>query len=527
MTSLTNFIKYTGNQFATIAADGITAGDTSNFVDSGSYSLNALLSGSIYGGFPGNKITVIASPTSTGKCLRGTELINFYFNRLDDLDLFLALNPESKDHSHFVFRSKRNIHVGKYKFEMTYAQLVNKLAPNRIIGEQVEVDIPIYVETPIGFTKINAVIEKPACDIIRTTFDNGQIYETSAEHLFSYNGQPIKAKDAVIIDTMDGITAVILKEHIANETVFDISIDSPHWYISRDDGVIHHNSFFALGAAKHFLEQTPNGIVLLFESESAITKAMLVERGIDVNRFGVIPISTVQEFRTQSLKIIENYEKEAIKDRVPLFFILDSLGMLSTLKEMTDSVEGSDTRDMTRAQLIKATFRVLTLRLGRANIPMIVTNHVYAAVGAGLYAGNIQSGGTGSQYSSSTILSLTKAKEKDATNEVIGAIISVTATKSRLTKENSKIKCLIRYDGGLDRYYGLLDLAEEAEIFKKVSTRYEMPDGSKVFGKAILNNPNKYYTKDVLDQLDDFCKKKFLYGVMNNNEIVDDSEEIE
>ncbi len=354
MTSLTDFIKYTGNQFATIASDGITAGDVSNFVDSGSYTLNALLSGSIYGGFPGNKITVIASPTSTGK------------------------------------------------------------------------------------------------------------------------------------------------------------------------------SFFALGAAKHFLEQNPTGIVLLFESESAITKAMLVERDIDVKRFGVIPISTVQEFRTQALKIIENYEKESPKDRVPLFFVLDSLGMLSTIKEMTDSAEGSDTRDMTRAQLIKATFRVLTLRLGRANIPMIVTNHVYAAVGAGLYAGNIQSGGSGSQYSSSTILSLTKAKEKDATNEVIGAIISVTATKSRLTKENSKIKCLIRYDGGLDRYYGLLDIAEEAEIFKKVSTRYEMPDGSKVFGKAIMNNPNKYYTKDILDQLDDYCKKKFLYGVMNHDELnTDEGDDIE
>lgn len=517
MTSLTDFIKYTGNQFATIASDGITAGDVSNFVDSGSYTLNALLSGSIYGGFPGNKITVIASPTSTGKCLRGTESINFYFDSLHELDLFLKFNEDYS--TNLEFTVKKNNKSSKYKFEMTYGELVDKLAPNRIVGEQVAVDIPIYVETPMGFSQINAVIEKPICDIIRLVFDNGQIYETSTEHLFSQNGIPVTAEKATVVDTMNGVAAVISKEIVAQETVFDISIVSPHWYISRDDGVIHHNSFFALGAAKHFLEQNPTGIVLLFESESAITKSMLVERNIDVNRFGVIPISTVQEFRTQALKIIENYEKESPKDRAPLFFILDSLGMLSTAKEMIDSAEGSDTRDMTRAQLIKATFRVLTLRLGRANIPMVVTNHVYAAVGAGLYAGNIQSGGSGSQYASSTILSLTKAKEKDATNEVIGAIISVTATKSRLTKENSKIKCLIRYDGGLDRYYGLLDLAEEAEIFKKVSTRYEMPDGSKVFGKAIMNNPNKYYTKDILDQLDEFCKKKFLYGIMNHNEI--------
>jgi RecA/RadA recombinase len=354
MSSITEFLKLTGNEFASVAEDGVTAGDISGWVDSGSYALNALLSGDIYKGFPGNKIVVIGADPATGK------------------------------------------------------------------------------------------------------------------------------------------------------------------------------TFFALGAAKNFLDQNKDGIVICFESESAITKEMLVERGIDTKRFGIVPVSTVQEFRTQALRIVDNYEKQNKNERQPLLLILDSLGMLSTEKELNDSVEGKDTRDMTRAQLIKAAFRVLTLRLGRAGIPMIVTNHVYEDVGGGPYASKVQAGGQGAVYASSTILTLSKAKERDAsTNEVIGAVITVTATKSRLTKENSKVKCLIRYDGGLDRYYGLLELAEEAGVFKKVSTRYELENGTKVFGKTIMENPEKYFTDDVLKRINEYVKRKFCYGSGKNETGITESVEDE
>lgn len=217
--NLTDFIKVTENEFASIADDGIAAGDVSGWIDSGSYAFNAVLAGSIFGGFPKNKITMIGSPTSTGK------------------------------------------------------------------------------------------------------------------------------------------------------------------------------TFFALGAAKYFLEANPTGLVICFETESAITKKMLQDRGIDTKRFGVVPVSTVQEFKVQSVRILNNYEKDKPKDRVPLMFILDSLGMLSTTKEMADTDAGADTKDMSRAGQIKAAFRVLTLKLGRVNVPVIVTNHVYADIMGGIYAAPVQSGG--------------------------------------------------------------------------------------------------------------------------------------
>jgi len=141
-------------------------------------------------------------------------------------------------------------------------------------------------------------------------------------------------------------------------------------------------TFFSLSIVKYFLQNNPEAQVIYFETESAIEKNMLSDRGIDIKRVGLVPVSTVQEFRTQSIKIIDSYMKLKKADRPPLLFVLDSLGMLSTTKEIQDATDGKETRDMTRAQVIKSIFRILSLKLGQAEIPMIVTNHTYDVVGA-------------------------------------------------------------------------------------------------------------------------------------------------
>lgn len=339
MSILESMIKSIDNEYASIADDGISAGDVSGWVDTGSYALNALVSGTIHGGFPGNKVIAIASEPGVGK------------------------------------------------------------------------------------------------------------------------------------------------------------------------------TYLAMSACLSFLQSNPNGYVLYFESESAITKQMLLERGIDTKRVVIIPVTTVQEFRTQVLKVIDNYEKIKDQEKPPLFMVLDSLGQLSTEKEMNDSLDGKDVSDMTRAKLVKGTFRTITLKLGRVNVPLLVTNHVYDDITGGIYATKKMGGGSGITYASSLILTLTKAKEKDSlTNEVTGVIVTVTTAKSRLTKENQKIKILIRYDSGLDRYHGLLELAEAAGIFKKVSTRFELPDGSKMFGKAIMREPEKYFTEEVLEKINEYVNRVFKYG---------------
>jgi RecA/RadA recombinase len=200
---LKDMVKTTGNEFASIVEDGIDGGDVTGFVDTGVYALNALLSGSLYGGMPANKIMALAGESATGK------------------------------------------------------------------------------------------------------------------------------------------------------------------------------TFFALSIVKTFLEANPDGVCMYFDSEAAVTSDMFRTRNIDTRRVAVIGVATVEEFRNQAVKVVDNYLKMPVADRKPMIMILDSLGMLSSSKEMNDTAEGKDTRDMTRAQVTKATFRVLTLKLGKAGIPLIMTNHTY------------------------------------------------------------------------------------------------------------------------------------------------------
>ena len=269
-------------------------------------------------------------------------------------------------------------------------------------------------------------------------------------------------------------------------------------------------TFFCLGMVQSFLANDPDAGVIYFESESAISKQMIEERGIDSQRMMLVPVTTVQEFRTQAIKILDKYLEQKAEDRKPLMFVLDSLGMLSTSKELADSADGKDTRDMTRAQVVKAIFRVLTLKLGKANVPMVVTNHTYDVVGAYVPTKEM-GGGSGLKYAASTIIYLSKSKEKDG-KEVVGNIIKAKAAKSRLTKENSLVETRLFYDArGLDKYYGLLELGEKYGVFERKGNRVVVGESS-VYPSVILASHEKYFTEEVMEKLDWAAGQEFKYG---------------
>ena len=282
-------------------------------------------------------------------------------------------------------------------------------------------------------------------------------------------------------------------------------------------------TFFVLGVVQKFLTDNPDGGVIYFDTEAAVTKDMMKSRGIDTRRVVVSEPESIEGFRTSAVKMLDNYighdrlSREK-KEKPPMMMVLDSIGMLSSVKELDDVASGSDKRDMTKAQLLRGTFRVLSLKLAKANVPLLVTNHTYEVVGSYIPMKEM-SGGAGLKYASSTICYLGKKKDRED-KDVVGNIIKVEMHKSRFTKENKKIEVKLSFDKGLDRYYGLLDLAEKHGIMKKVSTRYELPDGAKVFGKQINANPTKYFTDDVMSQLEVAAGKEFLYG--REGDIIED-----
>mgnify|MGYP001444436224 FL=1 len=333
---LDNVIKDSGNEFASIVSDGVAAGDTSSFVDTGSYIFNAVVSGSLFGGIPSNKVTALAGESSTGK------------------------------------------------------------------------------------------------------------------------------------------------------------------------------TFFALSVVRNFLDNNSNGGVIYFESESALSKDIIESRGIDSKRMVIFPVATIEEFRTQAVRIVDKYMKEPKEDRQPLMFVLDSLGMLSTSKEMEDISNDKQVRDMTKSQLIKGAFRVLTLKLGQASIPMLVTNHTYDVIGSYVPMKEM-GGGAGLKYAASTIIYLSKSKEKEGT-DLVGNIIKCEAKKSRLSKEGAKVATRLFFDDrGLDKYYGLIELGEKYGVFKRVGNRIAI-GGSNVYPKSILSDPTKYFTDEVMAKLEEAARTEYSYG---------------
>ena len=269
-------------------------------------------------------------------------------------------------------------------------------------------------------------------------------------------------------------------------------------------------TFFSLAVVKNFLDSNPDAYCLYFDTEAAVNKTLLASRGIDLDRLVVVNVVTIEEFRTKALKAVDIYLKTNTEDRKPCMFVLDSLGMLSTEKEIRDALDDKQVRDMTKSQLVKGAFRMLTLKLGQANIPLIVTNHTYDVIGSYIPTKEM-GGGSGLKYAASTIIYLSRKKEKDG-KEVIGNIVKAKTHKSRLSKENKTVEIRLFYDDrGLDRYYGLLELGEIGGLWKNVAGRYEIA-GKKLYAKQILAEPETYFTSEVMQALDEIAQTEFSYG---------------
>lgn len=272
-------------------------------------------------------------------------------------------------------------------------------------------------------------------------------------------------------------------------------------------------TFFVLGVVKQWMEDNPEGGVIYFDTESAVTNQMLSERGIDLTRLVKSEPETIEQFRQTALQILDRYEESGQKKgRQPMLMVLDSLGNLSSAKEVEDIRAEKDTRDMTKAGLIRGTFRVLRLRLAKLGVPMIATNHVYAVVGAYVPT-KAMSGGSGLIYVSDSIAMLSKSKDRDKEKNVVGSIVTAKMFKSRLSRENSQVDVRISYSGGLDKYYGLLDMAVDAGMVEHSGGKYTFPNQKPVFASKIQEAPEKFFTEEFLKDLNDkYVRPQFSYG---------------
>ena len=266
-------------------------------------------------------------------------------------------------------------------------------------------------------------------------------------------------------------------------------------------------TFYAMGIAKNFLDMHPDGAVFYFDTESATSADLFEGRGFDTDRVYVFPVDTLEEFRTQIIRILDNMLKIKEKERKPLLIVLDSLGMLPSSKELTDALDDKQVRDMTKSQIIKSIFRLITNKLGKLKVPMIVTNHTYKTMNPYGEQSDM-GGGSGLKYAASTIIHLSKSKEKDGT-EVVGGIIKAKMNKSRFTREASVSETRLFFDErGLDKYYGLLPLAEKYGIIPKEGKQYIFND-KKYYESSIIKEPEKFFTPEIMEGLEIAAAQEF------------------
>lgn len=284
-------------------------------------------------------------------------------------------------------------------------------------------------------------------------------------------------------------------------------------------------SYLSYGIIREFLDNHENGRVILFDSEIAIDKDDLAERGIDIKRLTILYPETLEQFRTQSSQILDGFSKFKPADKFPLMFVLDSLSNLASNKEVSDAQEDKQTADMTRAKVIRSIFRILAAKCGKNRIPLIVTNHTYENI-MNMYAGKEVAGGGGLKYGASTIVMLSKAKDQDADKDVIGLTITAKTYKSRFTKPEKKVKLNLSFDHGLSKFHGLLEIAEDYGIFPKEGNKYVIGE-NKFFGKSIMKDPERFFTDEVLLKIDEACKKEFKFGGGDDQQVDDEDEENE
>lgn len=213
----------------------------------------------------------------------------------------------------------------------------------------------------------------------------------------------------------------------------------------------HFKSMFSLIMAKSYMEKYPDAVMIFYDCEFGTPEAYFDTLQLDKNRILHIPIMNMEEFKFDCMKQLENLERG---DRV--IFVVDSLGNMSSKKEMEDAIEGKSVQDMSRAKQMKSIFRMITPYLNRLDIPMVAVNHIYME--QGMYPKAIVSGGTGVYLSADNIFILGRQQEKEGT-EIIGYNFIINVEKSRYVREKSKIPICVKYEGGLSKWSGLLEMA--------------------------------------------------------------------
>ena len=290
----------------------------------------------------------------------------------------------------------------------------------------------------------------------------------------------------------------------------------------------HFKTCFGLILAKAYLEKYKDAAILFYDTEFGTPQSYFDKFAIDTERVVHCPVTDIEQLKIDIVKQLKNIERG---DKV--FILLDSIGNLASKKEVDDAEEGKTVADMSRAKAIKSLFRMITPHLTLKDIPMVVINHTYKEIG--MFPKDIVGGGTGSYYSADTIWILGRQQDKDGT-EIVGYNFIINVEKSRYVREKSKIPVTVSFDGGINKWSGLLDIALEGNFVSKPSNgwyaKVDQDTGEILDKKRFADTQTEEFWSDILasEKFKEFVRKKYeiTYGsIMGQDNVLEETEDVE
>jgi RecA/RadA recombinase len=278
-----------------------------------------------------------------------------------------------------------------------------------------------------------------------------------------------------------------------------------------------YKTLLSLYCMKAYFNKYPDSVALLYDSEFGITPEYLEMYGIDASRIIHIPIEHIEQLK---FDIVKRLTEIVRGDKV--FIMIDSIGSLSSKKEVDDAVDEKSVADMTRAKSIRSLLRIITPHLTMKDIPCLAINHVYNTME--MYSKAVVGGGTSVTYSANQIFIVTRSQEKDGT-DLVGYNFTINIEKSRFVKEKSKLMFNVKFDEGINKYSGLMDIALESGHVTKPKVGWYQKVGEEKNYRLDKTNTEEFWSSILEDEsFQNFVIYKFK---LTNKILVEEEFEVE
>lgn len=462
------------------------------WLDTGSMVLNGIISGSLFGGIPKNRMTLLAGPSM---CLTGDQKIKV-FCETDQTNLV-------QDYE-------------KYSTEIAI--------------KDIDKNKKYFINSPDGWVEIVTWVEKPVTSCWHIYAKNGSNIKCAGNHLLQINinnnDSWIYAADLKIgwdkIDTESGSSTVVKRVALPDQKVYDFRVNHPnHRYWAG--GFCNHNTGKSYILQKILANAQKEGLTpIIFDSENAIDRDGAIALGLDVNNVKYVPVFSIEECRNTIYDFLTKVKEKGQEGK--FIIAIDSLGNMESQLQIGRMEKNNVSADMgSRAKAMKSLLRTCTQLSGLTKTTILATNHIYDDPSA-MFPSLVKAmpGGTATVYLPSVTIQLARKPVKEDNNtdgkkavlqkNYSGIILRALTVKNRFVKQYLEGEMYLSFERGLNKYYGLLELAVGVGAVIQTGSTYQLPDGTKLGYYSVWKDNKELWNNTIIPVVEKKIKQEWKYG---------------